>query len=208
VPALAEVLGRYPRISIDVTVDSGTVDLVEDGIDVAIQLGRPAGARLIARKLCPIHYALCAAPDYLRRYGAPRTIAELAAHRCVTYMQPEIGRYREWELRHNGRRTTAAVAGVLGVNDIYALLDAVVAGVGIGYLTDFMIAEALAAGKLAIVMPETAYEGIPAYIHYLPSRYRSPRIRVFVDFLVELLRQPPAWHIDKLIAQQQVLQPG
>ena len=189
VPALAEFSVRYPKISLDVHLASGVMDMVEDGIDVAMQLGEPRDARLVARKLCAINYVLCASPDYLRRHGTPRRLADLPAHRCLAYIQPRSDSYRDWVLTEKGAPVTFKPEGVLNIDDVHALLEAAISGAGIAYCMDFLIREPVAAGRLHVVMPRSAHEGPPAYLVSPPHRYRIRRVQVFIDFLFEIMRK-------------------
>jgi len=190
VPALAEFSVRYPKIILDIHLASGAADLVEEGIDVAMHLGEPRDARLVAKKLCAINYVLCAAPDYLRRNGTPRRIADLAEHRCLTYKQPNADTYRAWELNDKGATVSYQPEGVLNIDDVHALLEAAIHGAGIVYCMDFLIREPVAAKLLRVVMPGFAHEGPPAYIVSPPHRFRIRRVREFIDYLFEIMGKP------------------
>jgi DNA-binding transcriptional LysR family regulator len=189
IPELASFTARYPKINLDIRLISGVMDTVEHGVDVAMQLGKPRDARLVARKLCPINYVLCASPDYLREYGIPRTVEDLAKHRCLTYIQPFTSTYRNWALIENGQPISFKAPGIVNIDDVHAVLDAAIAGVGIAYVMDFVIWRPVAAGKLQVVMADHSYNGPSAYVVYPPTRFRSSRVRAFVDFLSKLV--PP-----------------
>ena len=161
IPALAEFSLRYPRLHIDVHLASGVADLVEEGIDVAMHLGEPSGKDLVARKLRPISYVMCASPEYLRQHGTPRQIADLNTHRCLTYIQPNTDAYRPWELNDKGTTVRFQPEGVLNVDDVHALLEAALHGAGIVYCMDFLIREPVAAKRLRLVLPGLAHEGPP-----------------------------------------------
>jgi DNA-binding transcriptional LysR family regulator len=186
IPLLAKFIARYPKVTLDVRLVSGVIDAVEQGTDVAMQLGKPRDARLIAWKLWPINYVLCASPDYLRQHGTPKNLADLEQHRCLTYIQPETDSYREWTLTDQGKLVHFTPAGALNIDDVHALLEAAVGGAGIAYLMDFVIRDAVTAGKLKIIMPKFAYAGPTSYIVYPPNRFQTNRVKVFVDFLREL----------------------
>ena len=189
VPALSEFSVRYPKLSLDIHLASGIADLVEEGIDVAMHLGEPRGTHLVAKKLCSINYVLCASPDYLRKHGTPRRIADLAGHRCLTYIQPNSDSYRPWELNDKGATISYQPGGVLNIDDVHALLEAAIHGAGIVYCMDFLIREPVAAKQLRVVMPGFAHEGPPAYIVSPPHRYRIRRVREFIDYLFEIMRK-------------------
>jgi len=186
-PSLAEFTARYPKVSLDIRLVSGVVDMVEQGIDVAMQLGKPLDARLIARKVCAVRYVLCASPDYLRLHGTPQSIAELSQHRCLRYIQPHSDTYREWLLTENNRPVPFTAPSTVNIDDLHALLIAAASGVGIAYVMDFMIRRFVAEGRLQVIMPSFLHQGPTAYVIYPPSRFRSGRIRAFVDFLCGLV---------------------
>jgi LysR family transcriptional regulator, regulator for bpeEF and oprC len=189
IPALEGFTRRFPKIKLDIRLMSGVVDSIEQGIDVGMQLGKPREARLIARQLHPVKYVLCAAPEYLKKYGVPKTVADLTSHRCLTYIQPFTSTYREWTLMVDRKPTSFKAAGDVNIDDVLGILDAAISGVGIAYVMDFAIWRPVADGKLRIVMPDHAFEGPSAYVVYPPERARSPRVRAFVDFLLGLVPQ-------------------
>lgn len=191
IPALTEFSVRYPEICLDIHLANGVADMEEEGIDVAMHLGQPRDAHLVARKLCPINYVLCASPGYLLRHGSPRRLSDLANHRCLTYIQPRTNAYRDWEFTEKGAPVTYRPQGVLNVDDVHALLEAAIHGAGIVYCMDFLIREPMAAGSLRRVLPRLVHEGPPAYIVALPHRYRIRRVREFIDFLFEVMAKPP-----------------
>jgi DNA-binding transcriptional LysR family regulator len=183
IPALPKFTARYPKVTLDIRLVSGVVDALEQGTDVGMQLGKPRDARLIAWKLWPITYVMCASPAYLRQHGTPKTLADLEQHRCLTYIQPETDSYREWTLSDHGKVLHFTPAGAVNIDDVHAILDAAIGGGGIAYLMDFVIHEAVTSGKLKVVMPHTAYAGPTSYIVYPPNRFQPNRVKVFVDFL-------------------------
>ncbi len=186
-PVLSEFTDRYPKVNLDIRLMSGISDMVEQGVDVAMQLGKPHDARLVARKVCDISYVLCASPDYLRQHGTPETLSDLARHRCLAYIQPHSETPREWTLTENGQPASFKVPGAVNIDDLHALLDAAAGGVGIAYLMDFMIRRSVAARRLRVIMPSFRHQGPTAYIVYPPSRFRASRVRAFVDFICGLV---------------------
>ena len=188
-PVLNEFTTRFPKINLDIRLESGIQDMVEQGVDVAMQLGKPQDARLIAREICSISYVLCASPEYLERHGTPETIADLAKHRCMAYVQPHSETHREWTLTENGQPVSVRIPGVVNIDDLHALLEVAASGVGIAYLMDFMVRRHVAVGRLKIIMPSFLHRGPTAYVVYPPTKFRSSRVKAFVDFLVGLV--PP-----------------
>jgi DNA-binding transcriptional LysR family regulator len=164
--------------------------MIEQGIDVAMQLGEPQDPRLVAHSLCPIRYALCAAPQYLRRHGTPKTIAELSTHRCLTFIEPRTETQREWMLAKKNKNVAVKPRGAINIDDVHALLDIVLAGEGIAYIMEFMIKDSIAAGRLKTIMPQFGYDGPTAYIVHPPTRFQSGSVRAFIEFLRGLAPVP------------------
>ena len=128
VPALAGFLSRYPEVTVDITVNDGAIDPSEEGVDASFILGEPATGRYVARRICTIGYAVCAAPGYLEVHGAPAELDDLARHRCLNYLRPRSGRRRDWTLRNRGKEVSLPVASVLNANDIQAVHQAACPG--------------------------------------------------------------------------------
>lgn len=189
IPELANFTNRFPKISLDIRLMSGVVDSIGQGIDVGMQLGKPHDARLIAKQLCPVQYVLCAAPEYLEKHGVPKTISDLASHRCLTYIQPFTSTYREWTLMEDGKPISFKAMGIVNIDDVLGVLDAAISGAGIAYVMDFAIWKHVAEGRLRIVMPDHAFQGPSSYVVYPPDRSRSSRVRAFVEFLLTLVPQ-------------------
>lgn len=191
IPALGTFTKRYPDVVLDIRLSSGQVDMIEQGIDVAMQLGEPQDPRLVAHALCPIRYVLCAAPEYLRRHGTPRTIGELSKHRCLAYIEPRTQKQREWMLTEKGRMVIVKARGAVNVDDVHALLEIALAAEGIAYIMEFMIKDSLAAGRLKMVLPQFGYDGPTAYVVHGPTRFQSGSVRAFIEFLRELVPIQP-----------------
>jgi LysR family transcriptional regulator for bpeEF and oprC len=190
VPALAAFRRAYPGITVDVELTDRVVDLVYEGVDVAIVVGPIADERVIARKICDLQFVVCASPTYLREHGEPLTPDDLQHHKCLAYVIPQSGRYREWRFVKDGYAFSKTVSGDLNMNNAECLLEAALAGDGIVMLSTFVTAEAVIDGKLKILLRDYVAPGPSAWAVYLPNRSISPRVRVFVDFLLQL--EPPS----------------
>ncbi|MDE0058017.1 MAG: LysR family transcriptional regulator [Defluviicoccus sp.] len=199
VPALTGFLSRYPEVTVDMTVNDGAIDPGEEGVDASFILGEPATGRFVARRICTIGYAVCAAPAYLQAHGEPAELDDLARHRCLNYLRPRSGRRRDWTLRSRGKEVSVPVASVLNANDIQAVHQAALSGAGLAYLMDFLIASDVAAGRLKIVLPDYVLRGVPVFLCYPRSPHRSPRLTAFVDYLGETLAIDADWSIDRLL---------
>ncbi|MGB3742098.1 MAG: LysR family transcriptional regulator [Castellaniella sp.] len=188
VPALSRFMDRYPDLVLDAELSNRKVDLAYESIDVVVHIGEPADARLIARKLCNLQYLACASPDYLAQYGEPKAPGDLERHRCLGYFPSDIGRYRDWRFMRNGHVQAQAVSGYLNFNNSESLLAAACAGLGIAMLADFTVSESVRDGRLIPILREYVAMGPPVSAIYLPGRNLSPKVRAFVNFLLEIMR--------------------
>lgn len=191
-PAINEFALRHPELRFELDFNDRQIDLLQEGIDVAIRIARLADSSLIARRLGPVQAQLCASPDYLRRHGTPRRPADLAEHRCLLYSNsPDPGRwaYRDPE----GGEGSVAVPEAMRSNNGDQLSRAAVAGLGIIHSPTFISYRALARGELVPVLTDYRWFGTDAYAIYPPTRHLSRRVRAFVDFLVERFAGRPYW---------------
>lgn len=196
-PMLPRFLAQHPGLMVDAELSDRTIDLAYEGIDVAVQIGELADARLIARKLCHLRFMACASPQYLARHGEPRTPDELDKHHCMAYVMMHTGRYREWPFSKNGVPCPKTVSGHLNVNNSESLLEAAMSGLGIAMISNFIAAEAIRAGRLRPILTDYVEEGLPVSVVYLPSRNLSPKVRAFADFLLSEISGNPDW--DKIM---------
>jgi DNA-binding transcriptional LysR family regulator len=179
-PAIASFVERYPDVTFDLTVTDRTIDLIDEGLDLAIRVGDVGSDRLVARRLGQTELIMCAAPAYLRRRGTPATPSDLATHDALTYAYSP----RSWRLRdREGKLHEVRVAGSLHANNGDVLCAAAVAGLGIVCAPDFMVGDAIAAGQLERVLP--AFEAMRADIWavYPSQRHLSLKVRLFVDHM-------------------------
>lgn len=180
--AIASFVARYPQVRFDVSVSDRIVDLVEEGIDLAIRIGRVGSAQLVARRLGTARLYACAAPAYLKKHGTPRHPADLAHHAVLTYAYAPNPRL--WRLHDGaGRVHEVRVSGPLHANSGELAVAAAVAGLGIVLEPDFIVAAPLAAGTLVRVLPDC--EGPPAEIWaaYPSRRHLSVKVRMFVEHI-------------------------
>jgi DNA-binding transcriptional LysR family regulator len=199
-PALLEVAAGFPDLALEVTFTDRRVDLIEEGIDLAIRMGElDDSAGLVARLLFRQRSAICAAPAYLARaeskgLGRPRSIADLDAHDCIAYGRKN--RPSPWRLMDSGggaRSFSPKSRFTLGHGD--AILDAALAGYGLAYLPTWLMAEHLARGTLEMVLSDAAVEDMPVYALWPRTRDLAPKIRVVVDELLRRFSPVPPWDL-------------
>ncbi|QHE83972.1 LysR family transcriptional regulator [Hydrogenophaga sp. BPS33] len=184
-PMLSAFLGRYPGLSVSAELSNRTVDIPNEGFDVDIQIGPVADSRLVARALGRVKFVTCAAPAYLAAHGVPQTLDDLARHNCLMYAHIHSGRLREWQFVENGRERMLTLQGSLQANNSEALLDAAIAGLGVAHVSRIVAREALAAGKVMPVLGDFHAPGREVHAVYLKAHTLAPKVRAFVDFLVE-----------------------
>lgn len=181
-PALAAYLERYPQVSVEVSLNDRVVDLVEEGFEAAIRVGSLPDSGLIAKPLAPYRLMICASPDYLARRGTPATPEELSGHECLSFFPAAVV---HWRLSDQDGTCRVPVSGRLQVNHGQALRVAALHGMGIVLQPAILLDGDVKAGRLVQLFPEFGLPSRPMHVVYLPDRYRSPKLRSFVDFLVE-----------------------
>lgn len=178
-PSLLEFRRRYPAIRLHVSMNDANVDLVQQGIELAVRAGPLADSSLVARRLVHEPTMLCAAPAYLRRYRAPLDTAELEQHRWVVYPPSQRG----LTVRVDGREVQVAVRGDVVTDSAASRLAFVLAGEGIARLPAYDAAALLASGDLVHVLPEAATA--PLDIYLVHSQRIGPSARLLRDFLLD-----------------------
>lgn len=189
-PLLAGYRHRHPGVKLDLSLSDRLVDMVEEGFDVAIRITRQPAPNLIARKLAQTQVVLCAAPDYLLRQGTPTLLADLAGHQCLAYRYWAGG--EEWQLRGPAGEESVRIQGCLRADNGDVLRQAALQGLGIVLQPEFLIGEDLAAGRLVRVLPDYSVAPIGIYAVYTSRSHLAPKVRSFIDYLVQMLAPDPA----------------
>lgn len=185
-PVLPEFVRRHPEIELDLDFNDRIVDLIDEEVDVAIRSGVLPDSRLMTRALRPFQQLLCATPAYLEALGMPECPRDLDGHHAVRFRFPNSRKLQEWPLAPSDG-PEPRLKTVLTCNNMEALSGAVLSGLGIGCLPDFLARNHLRDGRLCTILD--AHLDAPGQFHLLwPSnRHLSPKVRVFVDFLSERL---------------------
>ncbi len=189
--AVAEFGRGNPRLRVELVLNDRVVDLVEEGYDVAVRIGRLADSGLIARRLSPCRVVACASPGYLERRGSPAAPADLLGHDCLVYSYASYGAV--WRFGGENGEQEVRVSGSLVANNGDVLMEAALAGQGIVVQPTFIVGEALRTGRLLPVLPGWLVEDYAIYAVYPSARHLSPKVRRFVDFLAARFRDPPPW---------------
>lgn len=190
-PVLQLMQAQHPQLVIDIDLDDREVNMIEEGVDVLLRVGRLEDSSLIARRLCPIRFVYCASPDYLTRRGEPKQPADLSAHDGVGYnLVPET---QQWPLGLvQGRLLHKPHIGISS-NNSDMILKATEAGLGLAMLPTFVCHEALATGRLVPVLREFRPPPLELYALYTSRRHLPQRVRALLEFLAEWLADTPPW---------------
>lgn len=188
-PAIIEFLDLHPALQVEMVFHDRNLDLIEHGIDLAVRIGQLPDTGMVARKVGQVRQVVVASPAYLAARGTPARPQDLESHDVI--FNAGHGNATEWRFRENERDLLIRLYPRLSVNEIDAILMAVLAGRGIGRPLSYQVADQLASGALCRML--TAYEPAPLPVQLLvPSaRHMPPRLRACFDFLVEKLSALP-----------------
>jgi DNA-binding transcriptional LysR family regulator len=191
-PAINRFAATHPEVRFDLDLNDRQVNIVEEGFDMAIRIGKLTDSSLIARRLSPIRMVAAASPDYLVAHGTPATPAELADHLGLRYTNTP--RQQFWRFTDDqGHEHSPAVPDRLTANNGELLARAAIDGLGVTVQPTFIIHEYLRDGRLRRVLPDYRLSRGDMYALFPPGRYMSRRVRVFVDFLAEHFGDRPYW---------------
>lgn len=181
-PLVTNFMMKYGDIEVSAYLSNQNVDLVEDGYDLAIRLGKLADSSMMAKKLGNRTNYLCASPSYLTTYGIPHSLSELNKHSCL------LGTLDYWHFLESGKEKNIRVAGRLRYNSGYSLADAALKGLGIVQLPDYYVQPYLDSGELVSLLDQYRESAEGIWAVYPQNRHLSPKIRLLVDYLAEHLK--------------------
>ena len=190
-PHLPKFLDMFPEVEVQVQVNDRVVDLVDEGIDLAIRISQLKDSSLIARRLAPNRRYIAATPEYLERNGTPKSVDDLKDHRLITL--PPGNPLNDWHFLIDGVDRIIKVKGAIAVNEGDAILTTLLAGGGLGMTQEFLAGPFVKEKKLVPLLEEIVREDNPIYAVYPSSRHLSPKVRAFVDFLVKTYGPKPYW---------------
>ncbi len=214
-PHLAAFHARFPQVQLDIDLSDQVCDLVAERWDVGIRVGPLRDAAFVARPLGPLTLVLCAAPAFLAAPHCPGTVPELASGHALVMKLNDAENILPWWLSDPNMAPgiqQLPVTGPLRCNDFLALCEACCAGVGVAQLPLVVALPALRAGRLKVVAHEMAPQGLQLFVHY-PNRHLPARVRVLVDFVIEIAEAHPDLAVDPLqfaapLGQGRVQNPG
>ena len=187
-PHLKRFLEAHAAVTVDLVLSDAFVDVVGENFDLAVRIAELADSSLVAKRLAPNHRLLCAAPDYLKRHGTPRSVADLAGHTLLAHNADH------WRLEGPEGPVAVRIDSPLRTNSSEVVREAVLAGIGIALRSTWDIGPELQAGKLKAVLP--GYGGsrhLAVHAVYPSRRHLEQKVRAFVDFLAALYGPTPYW---------------
>ncbi len=183
-PLLPAFLARYPDVSVDLLLVDRVVNLIDEGIDVAVRIAPLADSTLIARRLGQVRRVVCASPAYLKHYGTPRKPADLRAHNCLLNIGSNAG---DWRFQAGAKEARLRVSGNFVSNSSDALIEVACQGVGLVRVLSYQVEAMLAAKQLVEVLGKFAVTATPINAVMSPGRMTLPKVRGLVDYLVQSL---------------------
>lgn len=191
-PGLIEFANLHPELEFDLDFNDRRVDLLEEGFDLAIRIGKLEDSSLIARAITRINTVVCASPAYLEAHGTPHDPHDLGTHRALVYSNlRDADTWTWWDA--DGVRHTRRVQVALRSNNGEFLARAAVAGRGIIHTPTFIVQDAVAQGLLTPLLTHLSWPYTQAWVVYPPTRHLSRRVRALVDFLTERCPERPPW---------------
>jgi DNA-binding transcriptional LysR family regulator len=185
-PKLPGFLARYPEVNVELQLVDRKIDLIEEGVDLAIRIATELAPGLVARPLGPVRYVLVATPRYLQAHGEPQVPQDLPLHQCSYLGYARFG--EAWSMRRDGEAVNVHVPSRLTINNSAALMAVVEADGGIGLVPDFTARAALAQQRVRQVLPEWEFDAPYAgTVHavYMPGPHLALKVRAFIDYLLE-----------------------
>ena len=181
-PVVAEYLSAYPEAKVDLSIGERTIDLIDEGFDIAIRLTPPPDSSLIVRSLATWRHVLCCSPDYFERHGRPQQLSELTDRNCIRHA---LYPYDEWRfVDRKGTPASVRVSGNLISNSGETLRRAALQGVGVCLAAGFLIADDLESGRLIRLLPEYRPVEFAMNAIYPHRHHLSAKVRSFIDLLV------------------------
>jgi DNA-binding transcriptional LysR family regulator len=192
-PALQSFLQRHAKVEIELNASDRVVDLVDEGYDLALRITDNPTPTMVARRIASVRWVTCASPAYLERNGVPATPQELVKHNCLTSdALPAL--HGGWRYRVGSKAVTIPAHGNFRVNNSEVLLQMAINGTGIVLFPTYVVGIELQSGRLVEVLPNClANSDMALYATYMPHRYMQPKVRAFIDHLVEHFGPEPYW---------------
>ncbi len=191
-PVIDRFLAQWPSVAVEASFSDQCVDLIDEGVDVALRIGAQLqDSDLISRTVAQQRMVLCAAPSYLERHPAPTTIADLKQHQCLVGLGG--GKPRPWVFYEDEAEVEFIADSRLVTNSMEALRLSALDGAGIGNLPSYLVADDLRAGRLQVLLADYKRPRIPVRVLYPTRQHLSPKVRLFIDALIDAWGDVPPW---------------
>ncbi|HBU30411.1 MAG: LysR family transcriptional regulator [Thiobacillus sp. GWE1_62_9] len=191
-PKLPAFQALYPELTVDMVLDDRKVDLLDEGVDLAIRIGDLPDSTLVARRLGLCRHVVCGAPDYFTRHGIPKVPEDLARHAALVFRYHDSP--NEWHfVAPDGSDRSVTLAYRLRMNNSLALREAALQGAGITLTPTFVVGADIRAGRLQAVLTDYMAREVSIHAVYPQRKHLSPKIRAFVEFMTEQIQDPPHW---------------
>ncbi|WP_096911315.1 MULTISPECIES: LysR family transcriptional regulator [Acinetobacter] len=188
-PVIATFSHLHPQLKIYLDLNDQNIDLIQQGMDLAIRIGQLKSSSLIAKRLSTNPRLLCASPAYLQQYGMPKTLSDLKLHRCILQQHGQ-GLTDQWHLVNaEGKVEQVHVEGYFATNSGEGVRQAALAGLGISNHSIWHVVDDLASGKLVQVLPDYCVETTAIYAVFPHRELIAPKVQRFVDYLVDYFQQ-------------------
>ena len=180
---LAKYQQKYPKVTIDISLNDRQIDLIEEGYDLALRIATLKDSTLIVRRLAPFHIVMCASPSYLQQYGKPKIPSDLKNHQCIAYAYSNSLKY--WTFTNaKGDKQQIPVYGSLATNNGNLICDAMINSMGIAALPTFIAGDAIRQGRAVIILDDWRPRAEDISLLYPSSKHLSAKVRAFVDLAV------------------------
>jgi DNA-binding transcriptional LysR family regulator len=186
-PIVHEFLRRYPKVTVDALFVDRVVNLVDEGVDVAVRIANLRDSSLVAIPVGRVRRVVCASESYLQRHGVPRQPDDVRGHRCVRHIG--LSPRGEWHFRSGHRQLAIPVTSIVTCNEIDTAINACIEGLGLGMFLSYMVAPYRKRGQLKYLLEKFETEPVPVQVVYPQTRLMSNKVRVFVDECVGKLRR-------------------
>lgn len=190
--AVAEFCQKYPNINVDMRLENDFVDLVGEGLDLAIRTGKLEDSSLIAKPLIQSNWVVCCSPNYIERYGEITNLEALKDHNCLAYTYQAQGSF-DWRFTRNNIEESVRISGSFATNNAQALRKAALAGFGIVYVPRCCVYEDLQQGKLVTILPDYQPRRLGVYAIYPFTKYLPEKLRLLIEHIKQAYRDKKAY---------------
>jgi LysR family transcriptional regulator, regulator for bpeEF and oprC len=191
IPALPDFFARYPDIRLDLGCSDRPIDLIEEGVDCAIRGGELPDSALIARRIGVLNFCTAATPAYFAKYGRPKHPRDLVDHRCINYFSSKTGKTYEWDFVRGDETILIPAPACLAVNDSMAYMAAGLNGLGMIQMATYKLEPMIASGQMELVLEDWTSIPLPVNVVYPQNRHLSAKVRVFVEWIADLIAAHP-----------------